>query len=186
MSTEDLYTIVCVSGFPKWSNLMFDSDYLTGNGNGGNLNEKDSSGGMSEMASPTSNNVVLHDLEEQQKPQKPPRQPTQGPQQPLNPEVLTTASLNSVAGPPVPMSLISWSASHQSSDKANSSCVQLASEHETQLKNLTLVNILILVVLIIVFIANAKEGKESIFFFFYIFFRVSLAFLGTWKNSLGS
>ena len=157
MSAEDLYTIVCVSAFPKWSNLMFDSDYLTGNGNGGNLNEKDSSGGMSEMASPTSNNVVVHDLEE---PQKPLRQPTQGPQQPLlNPEVLTTASLNSVAGPPVPMSLISWSASHQSSDKANSSCVQLASEHETQLKNLTLVNILILVVLIIVFIANAKEGK---------------------------
>ena len=162
---------------------MFDSDYLTGNGNGGNLNEKDSSGGMSEMASPTSNNVVVHDLEE---PQKPLRQPTQGPQQPLNPEVLTTASLNSVAGPPVPMSLISWSASHQSSDKANSSCVQLASEHETQLKNLTLVNILILVVLIIVFIANATEGKESIFFFFYIFFCVSLAFLGTWKNTLGS
>ena len=183
MSVEDLYTIVCVSAFPKWSNLIFDSDYLTGNGNGGNLNEKDSSGGMSEMASPTSNNVVVHDLEEPQKqPQKPPRQPTQGPQQPLlNPEVLTTASLNSVAGPPVPMSLISWSASHQSSDKANSSCVQLASEHETQLKNLTLVNILILVVLIIVFIANAKEGKESIFFFFYIFFCVSLASLGTWK-----
>ena len=162
MSAEDLYTIVCVSAFPKWSNLMFDSDYLTGNGNGGNLNEKDSSGGMSEMASPTSNNVVVHDLEEPQKqPQKPPRQPTQGPQQqqswPLNPEVLTTASLYNVAGPPVPMSLISWTAS--SSDKANSSCVQLASEHETQLKNLTLVNILILVVLIIVFIANAKEGN---------------------------
>ena len=139
---------------------------------------------MSEMASPTSNNVVVHDLEE---PQKPLRQPTQGPQQPLlNPEVLTTASLDSVAGPPVPMSLISWSASHQSSDKANSSCVQLASEHETQLKNLTLVNILILVVLIIVFIANAKEGKESIFFFFYMFFLcVSLAFLGTWKNTTG-
>ena len=142
---------------------MFDSDYLTGNGNGGsNLNEKDSSSGMSEMAFPT-NNVVVHDLEEQQPPK--PRQPTQGPQQqqsgPLNPEVLTTASLYSVAGPPVPMSLISWTAS--SSDKANSSCVQLASEHETQLKNLTLVNILILVVLIIVFIANAKEGKKIIF-----------------------
>ena len=58
----------------------------------------------------------------------------------------------------VPMPLISWTSSHQS-DKANSSCVQLANEHETQLKNLTLVNILILVVLLIVFIANAREGE---------------------------
>lgn len=55
----------------------------------------------------------------------------------------------------VPMPLITWT-----SDKANSSCVQLANEHETQLKNLTLVNILILVVLLIVFIANAREGKS--------------------------
>ena len=55
------------------------------------------------------------------------------------------------------MALISWTSSR---NKANSSCVQLANEHETQLKNLTLVNILILVVLIIVFIANAKEGKK--------------------------
>ena len=39
----------------------------------------------------------------------------------------------------------------------------MANEHETQLKNLTLVNILILVVLIIVFIANAKEGKKIMF-----------------------
>lgn len=65
----------------------------------------------------------------------------------------------SCAGP-VPMALISWTSSR---NKANSSCVQLANEHETQLKNLTLVNILILVVLIIVFIANAKEGKKIMF-----------------------
>ena len=58
------------------------------------------------------------------------------------------------------MALISWTSSR---NKANSSCVQLANEHETQLKNLTLVNILILVVLIIVFIANAKEGKKMMF-----------------------
>ena len=58
------------------------------------------------------------------------------------------------------MALISWTSSR---NKANSSCVQLANEHETQLKNLTLVNILILVVLIIVFIANAKEGKKIMF-----------------------
>merc|ERR1719412_803990 len=46
------------------------------------------------------------------------------------------------AGVPMPMALLSWN-----SDKAaNSSCVQLANEHETQLKNLTLVNVLIFVV----------------------------------------
>ena len=38
----------------------------------------------------------------------------------------------------------------------------MADEHETQLKNLTLVNVLILVVLFIVFIANAREGKYNI------------------------
>ena len=64
----------------------------------------------------------------------------------------------------------------------------MADEHETQLKNLTLVNVLILVVLFIVFIANAREGKsiphtpgfkfltasgsrEGIFFFFLAIFR---------------
>lgn len=55
----------------------------------------------------------------------------------------------------VPMPLISWT----SDSSANSSCVKRANEHETQLKNLTLVNVLILIVLIIVFIANAREGK---------------------------
>ena len=107
----------------------------------------------SEVASSTNNVVVVDDLEQQ---------PLLPQKQPLKPEeVLTTADLSGNVVGPVPMSLISWTAS--SSDKANSSCVQLASEHETQLKNLTLVNILILVVLIIVFIANAKEGKEIIF-----------------------
>ncbi len=58
-----------------------------------------------------------------------------------------------------PQALISWS-----SDNVNKSCVQQpANEHETQLKNLTLVNILILVVLFIVFIANAKEGRNLVF-----------------------
>lgn len=60
------------------------------------------------------------------------------------------------AGVPMPMALFSWN-----SDKANSSCVQLANEHETQLKNLTLVNILIFVVLFIVFIANAREAMTA-------------------------
>ena len=60
----------------------------------------------------------------------------------------------------VPMALISWTST---SDKSNnsSSCVQMANEHETQLKNLTLVNVLILVVLFIVFIANAREGLSN-------------------------
>merc|ERR1719412_113266 len=55
------------------------------------------------------------------------------------------------------MALISWT----SDSSANSSCVRQANEHETQLKNLTLVNILILVVLFIVFIANAKEAMTA-------------------------
>ena len=128
-----------------------------------------------EMASPTNN--LVSDLETERSLPKStkawPQQPqSEGPA--LSPEVLTTfASLNSVAGlPPVPnrdrRSLISWSASNPSSDKANSSCIQLASEHETQLKNLTLVNILILIVLIIVFIANAKEGKKNFSGFFQV------------------
>ena len=71
-----------------------------------------------------------------------------------------TAALVSTRSAGVPMALISWT-----SDKANSSCVQLANEHETQLRNLTLVNALILIVLLIVFIANAREGKPSSFFF---------------------
>merc|ERR1719210_1275342 len=66
------------------------------------------------------------------------------------------ASLASTRSAGVPMALISWT-----SDKANSSCVQLANEHETQLRNLTLVNILILVVLFIVFIANAREAMTA-------------------------
>ena len=102
---------------------------------------------MSEMASSTNIVVVDNDLEGQ------PRQPQPG--QPGQPEAAATVLSKSGVGP-VPMALISWT----SSDKANSSCVQVANEHETQLKNLTLVNILILVVLIIVFIANAKEGKN--------------------------
>ncbi len=67
-----------------------------------------------------------------------------------------TAALASTRSAGVPMALISWT-----SDKANSSCVQLANEHETQLRNLTLVNALILIVLLIVFIANAREGKPK-------------------------
>ena len=68
----------------------------------------------------------------------------------------------------VPMPLIWWSSDHQnpgdsSSSSDESSCLILADEHETQLKNLTLVNVLILVVLFIVFIANAREGKYNIF-----------------------
>merc|ERR1719412_2468202 len=55
------------------------------------------------------------------------------------------------------MALISWT----SDSSANSSCVRQANEHETQLKNLTLVNILILVVLFIVFIANAREAMTA-------------------------
>lgn len=60
------------------------------------------------------------------------------------------------------MPLIWWSSDHQSpgdssSSSDESSCLILADEHETQLKNLTLVNVLILVVLFIVFIANARE-----------------------------
>ena len=66
----------------------------------------------------------------------------------------------------VPMPLIWWTSDHQSqpgdyssTSSDESSCLILADEHETQLKNLTLVNVLILVVLFIVFIANAREGK---------------------------
>ena len=67
----------------------------------------------------------------------------------------------------VPMPLIWWTSDHQSpgdysSSSDESSCLILADEHETQLKNLTLVNVLILVVLFIVFIANAREGKYNI------------------------
>jgi len=118
-----------------------------GNGGGDNLNEKDSGiSSMSEMASST-NIVVVDDLEQPQL-----KQQQQPPQQ--LPEVLTTSK----SAGPVPMALISWTTS---SNKANSSCVQLANEHETQLKNLTLVNILILIVLIIVFIANAREAMTA-------------------------
>merc|ERR1719367_27333 len=67
-----------------------------------------------------------------------------------------TAALASTRSAGVPMALISWT-----SDKANSSCVQLANEHETQLRNLTLVNALILIVLLIVFIANAREAMTA-------------------------
>ena len=123
---------------------------------------------MSEMASSTNIVVVDNDLEGQ------PRQPQPG--QPGQPEA--AATVLSKSGGPVPMALISWT----SSDKANSSCVQVANEHETQLKNLTLVNILILVVLIIVFIANAKEGKESIFFFFLHLFLCLFGFLGNMEE----
>lgn len=70
--------------------------------------------------------------------------------------VLSSSDTTTKSEEPVPMPLISWTSSDNS--KANSSCVQLANEHETQLKNLTLVNILIIVVLFIVFIANAREG----------------------------
>ena len=104
---------------------------------------------MSEMASSTNIVVVDNDLEDQ------PRQQQQQPGQPGGQPEAAATVLSKSSGP-VPMALISWT----SSDKANSSCVQVANEHETQLKNLTLVNILILVVLIIVFIANAKEGKN--------------------------
>ena len=68
----------------------------------------------------------------------------------------------------VPMPLIWWTSDHQSpgdyssTSSDESSCLILADEHETQLKNLTLVNVLILVVLFIVFIANAREGKYNI------------------------
>ena len=71
-------------------------------------------------------------------------------------KVASVASEATVQSVGVPMALISWT----SDSSANSSCVRQANEHETQLKNLTLVNILILVVLFIVFIANAREGKS--------------------------
>ena len=41
-------------------------------------------------------------------------------------------------------------------------------EHQAELKNLTVVNILILVVLFVVLLANAKEGKTSCLFFTYM------------------
>ena len=82
-------------------------------------------------------------------------------------KVASVASEATVQSVGVPMPLIWWTSDHQSSggdssSSDESSCLILADEHETQLKNLTLVNVLILVVLFIVFIANAREGKYNI------------------------
>ena len=77
----------------------------------------------------------------------------------------STGDTTTVQSVGVPMPLIWWTSDHQSpgdyssTSSDESSCLILADEHETQLKNLTLVNVLILVVLFIVFIANAREGK---------------------------
>jgi hypothetical protein len=47
----------------------------------------------------------------------------------------------------------------RTASNSTKTCSSPAGDHENELKNLTLVNILILVVLLIVLLANAREGQ---------------------------
>ena len=48
---------------------------------------------------------------------------------------------------------------YRTASNSTKTCSRPAGEHESELKNLTLVNILIIVVCIIVLLANAREGQ---------------------------
>jgi hypothetical protein len=47
----------------------------------------------------------------------------------------------------------------RTASNSTKTCSTPAGEHENELKNLTLVNILIIVVLLLVLLANAREGR---------------------------
>ena len=49
----------------------------------------------------------------------------------------------------------------RTSSNSTKTCARPAGEHENELKNLTLVNILIIVVLLLILLANAREGQSG-------------------------